>query len=59
MWLTVWKVSYRSRRAGVMVMIMTTGMMSACAENGAKPVDKISPREGCDKVVELVVETTK
>lgn len=60
----LWKASRRRRRAGlrvgalVMVMMMT-GLMSACAENGAKPVNTMSPREGRDKVVEFVVETTK
>ncbi|NRD09370.1 hypothetical protein [Rathayibacter agropyri] len=46
-------------RVGALVMVMMTGMMSACAENGAKPVKTMSPREGRDQVVELVIETTK
>ncbi|PWJ65272.1 hypothetical protein B0H03_103119 [Rathayibacter iranicus NCPPB 2253 = VKM Ac-1602] len=46
-------------RVGALVMVMVTGLMSACAEKGANPVNTMSPREGRDKVVELVVETTK
>lgn len=34
-------------------------MMSGCAEKGADPVNAMSPREERDKVVQLVVETTK
>lgn len=46
-------------RVGALVMVMVTGLMSACAEKGANPVNTMSPREGRDKVVELVIDTTK
>ncbi|PWJ65269.1 hypothetical protein B0H03_103116 [Rathayibacter iranicus NCPPB 2253 = VKM Ac-1602] len=46
-------------RVGALVMVMMTGLVSACAEKGAKPVNTMSPREGRDKVVELVIDTTK
>ncbi|AZZ56437.1 hypothetical protein C5E08_11395 [Rathayibacter iranicus] len=48
-----------SLRVGALVMVMMTGLMFACAEKGARPVNTMSPREGRDKVVELVVDTTK
>lgn len=58
-----WKASCDRRRVGLrvgaLVMVMMTGMMSACAEKGANPMNSMSPREGRDKVVELVVDTTQ
>lgn len=58
----VWKASCRSRRSILPVavsvsVIITT--MSACAGEGVKPVNTMSPREGRDQVVELVVETSR
>lgn len=50
------------RRSGLSICVlvmMVMEMMSGCAENGAKPVNTMSPREGRDKVVEFVIETTK
>lgn len=46
-------------RVGALVMVVLTGTMSACTEEGANQVNTTSPREGREKVVDLVVDTTK